>query len=192
MPATELASQLLAQTSRSPTIQPQVSVPVTPQYSMPSISHQQMTVNQLLAEIALQQQRQQQPTTPTLQYVIPSSVGSTTSILPLRLSSDGSQLIQTVSSGQLVQSSDQPIILRRVTTVDQVPSVTAVPLPPPIIVNAQHLQQQQPPPTPGYQQLQVSVTIILQGCFKVSYNVVANYADHRSRCSYCISICLRC
>jgi len=158
MPAGELAAQLLAQTSASQSMQPQLPASGSLPYAISNVLPQPITVTQLLAQMAMQQQKQQQMNTAALQFSVSNSGASSTPMLPLRLSADGSQLFQTMSSGQLSQQCSQPIILRQVSSVDQAPTVTTVSWPPPIIVSTHHVQQQQSAPT-GFQQYQVCVVL---------------------------------
>jgi hypothetical protein len=154
IPAGELAAQLLAQTGSNQSMQPQLTLSGCHPYAVTNVSPQPLTVTQLLAQMAVQQQRQQQQlTTGALQFGVRNSTDSSTPVMPLHLSADGSQLYQAISGGQLSQQSSQPFILQHVSSV---PTVTTMSWPPPILVGTQHLQQQQSAPT-GFQQFQFVV-----------------------------------
>lgn len=146
MSAVELAVQLLAQTNQSQPLQTPVAShgPVT----LSNINPQPVTLSTLLAQVALQQERQQQAAIPGMHIGV-NSADSNMQVLPLHFSASSSQFNQTGSDGQLVQPHNQPVILQQLSA----PSVAAVSLPS-LIVNAQSVQQQPSIPT-GFQSFQV-------------------------------------
>lgn len=145
MSAVELAMQLLAQTNQS---QP-LPTPVTLRgpFTLSNVTPQPFTVSSPPTQIALQQERQQQAVTPAIHIGV-NSADSNMQALPLHFPAYNSQFIQTGSSEQLVHPHSQPVILQSDA------SVTAVSMPPPLIVNAPSVQPQPSVPT-GFQSLQV-------------------------------------
>jgi hypothetical protein len=149
MSAAELATQLLAQTNQNRLLQTPVTShgPIT----LSNVTSHPLTVSQYLAQIALQQQRYQHLAIPSMRIEVPCSVDANSQALPLQFPGNSSQLVQTVSNDQFMLPQNQPVIFQQMSA----PSVTAVSLPHPIIVNAQPMQHQ-PHAAAGFQSLQVS------------------------------------